>query len=288
MAGNNFSTFVKGWSIDVKRSLGSGTWSKVYFAFRVKEKGSGEAEQAAVKIIDKRRLRPREKHFATREIECLRRVESVGSTIRLLDEYEDATYHYLFLEYCKHGDLFELIEKGGKLSEPHARYVFEQLLVAVKGTHARGIIHRDLKIENILIAEKTAQGPNVVLCDYGLAAIVPNTAAAKLEQWVGSPEYAAPELINKVPYGAEVDVWALGVILYAIAVGQQPFTADTTAQIFHKVCVQPAVLPASMTDNLRDLLSKMLDKSSISRITLDEITNHPFLKSRPNKRVRPT
>lgn len=283
MGSYTFATSVKGWSIDAKRMLGSGAWCKVYVAFRER---NSEVEYAAVKIIDKLFLKPHEKHFPAREIECLRRLEKVNNILRLLDDYEDATHCYLFLQYCRHKDLFDIIEKNGKLPEPQVRYVLEQLVTALKGAHTHGVLHRDLKLENVLITEKTAQGPSVAVCDFGLSVIVPNAQAAKLQQWVGSPEYASPELVNKIPYGAEVDVWALGVILYTIAVGSQPFTHDTVAGIFHRIRVQPASLPATISDNLRDLITKMLDKNATSRIKLDEITNHPFLKSRPNKRMR--
>ena len=273
---------VNGWNINLDKVMGSGAWSTVYPASRTTNKG--DIEKAAVKVIDKTRLKAHEKQFAALEMDCLRRLEKTPGVLRFLDHFEDSIHHYIFMQLCPHGDLFEYLADKGKLAGPTARYIFAQLLTAVQGIHSQGILHRDLKLENILITEITTAGPTVVICDFGLATIVPSWDV-KFEAWVGSPEYASPELINKVPYSAEVDVWALGVILYAMTVGKHPFSDDDVANIYHRIRVQPVYLPAIISDNLGDLITRMLDKNNASRIKLNEITNHPFLKSRPSKRA---
>lgn len=276
---------VNGWIIDTTNCLGSGTWSKVYHARR-----QSDAQEAAVKIVAKARLKPHERDFAKIEIECLTRLRGHRHIIHLYDHVEDETNHYMFLELCKGGDLFSVIENYGKLPENSVRRIFLQLLDAVRAMHTVGIVHRDLKLENILLVEAGPECQRLVVCDFGLSAIISSNPSELLSAWVGSPEYASPELVMKRPYRTEPDVWALGVILYALAIGCHPFTSETIAGTFHRIRNEPARVPEHVSAPLRDLLSKMLIKDGAKRITLDDIYAHPFVQptiaARAAQRVR--
>jgi serine/threonine protein kinase len=233
--------------------------------------------EAAVKIIAKARLKPHERDFATVEVACLQRLNGHRNIIRLYQHVEDETNHYLFLELCRGGDLFGVIERNGKLPEATVRKVFVQLLEAVRAMHAVGVVHRDLKLENILLVEAGADCQRLVICDFGLSAIVRDTTE-QLSAWVGSPEYASPELVLKRPYRTEPDVWALGVILYALAIGCHPFSADTIAATFARIRNEPARVPEHVSPLLRDLLSLMLIKDGSKRITIDGVYSHAFMQ----------
>lgn len=263
---------VSGWIVDTSRCLGSGTWSKVYYSAR-----QADGLEAAVKIICKARLKPHERDFATIEATCLQRLNGHRNIIRLYQHVEDETNHYLFLELCRGGDLFSVIETYGKLPENSVRRIFLQLLDAVRAMHAVGIVHRDLKLENILLAEPGPECQRLVICDFGLSAVL-SSPDELLSAWVGSPEYASPELVTKRPYRYEPDIWALGVILYALAIGCHPFSADTIAGTFQRIRTEPARVPEHVSAPLRDLLSKMLIKDASKRITVEGIYTHPFLQ----------
>lgn len=277
---------ISGWLLDSSRCLGSGTWSKVYYATR-----QSDGVEAAVKVIAKAKLKPHEKDFANIEAACLERLNGHRHVIQMYQHAEDETNHYLFLELCKGGDLFSVIENYGKLPENSVRRIFMQLLEAVRAMHALGIAHRDLKLENILLVEPGPECQRLVICDFGLSAII-TRPDEMLSAWVGSPEYASPELVNKRPYRYEADVWALGVILYALTVGCHPFTAETISGTFQRIRNEPARVPEHVSQPLRDLLSKMLVKDGSKRITLEGIYAHPFLQTssviaRHAQRVRP-
>lgn len=264
---------VSGWLVDTSRCLGSGTWSKVYYATR-----QSDGVESAVKIVAKAKLKPHERDFATTEAACLELLNGHRHIIRLYQHLEDETNHYLFLELCKGGDLFSVIETYGRLPENSVRRIFLQLLEAVRAMHMVGVVHRDLKLENILLVEPGPECQRLVICDFGLSAILTQPDEL-LSAWVGSPEYASPELVNKRPYRYEADIWALGVILYALAVGCHPFSAETIAGTFHRIRNEPARVPEHVSPLLRDLLAKMLNKDGSKRITLEGIYTHPFLQT---------
>jgi len=266
------------WSIDLRRKLGSGTWSEVYYAVQ-----QSTGLEAAAKIVEKARLKPHEKNFVSVEVECLRKLHH-SNILKLYHYYEDQTNHYMFLEYCTGGELFTLLDSHVRLNEAQSRRFFTQLVEAVQTCHNAGVIHRDLKLENLLLTSADLNG-KLKLCDFGLSAIQRNQTDL-LAQWVGSPEYASPELVNKKPYSTEVDVWAMGVILYVLVVGHHPFTAPNVHQTFQRIRYEQVKLPDYVPLPLRDLIQRMLHKDSAKRLTIAEIRRHPwFLNAQPKQQM---
>jgi len=99
-----------------------------------------------------------------------------------------------------------------------------------------------------------------------------------LKTWCGSPLYASPELIGKKPYqGPEVDIWALGVVLFTLVTGSQPFFGETIKDIFEKILTAPVIIPDLVSTHLQDLLSKMLTKDGTKRISIADIRKHPWM-----------
>src|SRR6187402_891099 len=128
-------------------------------------------------------------------------------------------YSYLVLEYVDNGELFEHITAKGRLDEEEAVKYFRQILSAVGYCHSFKICHRDLKPENILLTKNL----DIKIADFGMAALH-QSPDHKLKTSCGSPHYAAPELIKGSTYrGNGVDIWSMGVILYAMLSGELPF-----------------------------------------------------------------
>ena len=123
------------------------------------------------------------------------------------------------MEYAAGGDMYDLIKDGGALSEADARFYFRQLVSALEYCHSHFVVHRDLKLENLLLSESKER---VMLADFGLSnRLVPGRP---LETLCGSSQYAAPEVLCGDSYlGLASDVWSLGVVLYTFLMGALPF-----------------------------------------------------------------
>jgi len=149
-----------------------------------------------------------------------------------LNRYEvisNPTHIIIVLEYVG-GELFDFIVHNGRMPEPQARRLFQQLISGVHYSHGLKIVHRDLKPENVLLDEEL----NVKIADFGLSNIV--TDGEFLQTSCGSPNYAAPEVIGGLRYtGPEIDVWSCGVILYVMLCGRLPFEDNDVNLLFHKI-----------------------------------------------------
>lgn len=160
----------------------------------------------------------------------------------------------------------------GKLKEKLARKFFRQVVAAVEYCHSMRVIHRDIKAENLLLDDQM----RVKLIDFGLS----NQYAPGelLKTFCGSPTYTAPELIKRQEYqGPEVDVWALGVLLYALVCGSLPFDGNSFQELFTKILSAEYFLPNDLTEDCRDLISSMLVVNPHERITLQGVKEHPWV-----------
>jgi 5'-AMP-activated protein kinase, catalytic alpha subunit len=136
----------------------------------------------------------------------------------------------LVMEYASEGEFYSLIERKGKLSEEEAKNYFSQILSAVEYCHLNRVTHRDIKPENLLVDK----GSQLKLCDFGLSNFLRDGEFLKTS--CGSPNYAAPELISGEKYcGPEVDVWSMGIVLYAIVSGSLPFDESNIPNLFSKI-----------------------------------------------------
>ncbi|OCH90676.1 kinase-like protein [Obba rivulosa] len=165
-----------------------------------------------------------------REVEVLRHI-SHPSIVSYLHSFSTASHHCLVLEHVSGGELFDLIdstESHACLDEPLLRRMFGELCKAVGWMHGVGLVHRDIKLENILLTcnplrQPLPHGPLVKLSDFGLSRFI-DPAAPLLTTLCGSESYAAPELVMGRPYdGRETDAWACGVVLFALAARRLPF-----------------------------------------------------------------
>lgn len=187
------------------------------------------------------------------------------------------------MEYIENGELFDYItsSRGGRLHEQEALRCFRQILSAVGYCHSFRICHRDLKPENILLT-KTGQ---IKVADFGMAALH-QSADHKLQTSCGSPHYAAPELLRGVAYkGDMVDVWSMGVILYAALAGRLPFDVEGThdnqadlGRLVGKIKKGQYDLAVGLSTEAKSLISKMLQVNPNHRITVSKMWKHPLLR----------
>ncbi|KAK1333037.1 hypothetical protein QTO34_006570 [Cnephaeus nilssonii] len=188
---------------------------------------------------------------------------------------------YLVMEHVREGDLREHLESHGPLSERQARAAFRQVVSALQYCHRRGIAHRDLKPDNILLDEDGT----VKLADFGFGRRVSDDS--KLSTFCGTFYYMAPEVLRQEPYdGRKADVWSLGVTLYRTVTGTVPFQGQSLAKIKRQVLAGQFEAPPRMSREGKQLLRWLLTVDPSQRPTLDEVMQHPWL-NRGQEELRP-
>ncbi|XP_073679887.1 NUAK family SNF1-like kinase 1 [Garra rufa] len=251
---------------EVLETLGRGTYGKVK---RAVERRCGKT--VAIKSIRKERLRDDlDRAHIQREIEISASLVH-PNIIRLYEVFESRERIVMVMEYASGGELYEYIQDKQRLPEEEARHFFRQITSAVQYCHKNGVVHRDLKLENILLDKDL----NVKLADFGLSNRYMRGQC--LDTFCGSPLYASPEIINGLPYhGPEVDCWSLGVLLYALVYGSMPFDGSSYSilkeQIRHGRYKIPDVLSEA-----RSLIGWMLTVKTEDRATVEDIANHWWL-----------
>ncbi|NXP62674.1 PASK kinase, partial [Chloropsis cyanopogon] len=207
----------------------------------------------------------------TQEIAILQKLQH-PSIIKVLDVFENECFFQLVME--KHGsglDLFTFIDNQPNLDEPLASYIFRQLVSAVGYLHCRNILHRDIKDENIVIAEDFT----IKLVDFGSAAYL--EPGKLFYTFCGTIEYCSPEVLSGKPYhGPELEMWSLGITLYTLVLGENPFCELEEALA--------AVLspPRPVSEGLMDLMAGLLHPVPEQRMTLAMLAEDPWLRQPVN------
>jgi serine/threonine protein kinase len=251
----------------IGRHIGSGSFADVYCATR-----QFSAETVAVKVLPKSNLRSQpDIDRCQREIDAMFFLD-FPHVVRLRDFLEDDAAFYLVMEHCGGRNLLQYLEQRGPLSEPVAALLFKQIAAAVAFCHLRGIAHRDLKLENILITEF----PMVKLTDFGLCGFVER--AAPMRTVCGSMCYCAPETFGDVGYDGKIaDIWSLGVVLYVLVCRRYPWAVANQAQLRDAIVRADVAIPDDVSGSCRDLLRGLLTRDPARRITLPAILRHRWL-----------
>ncbi|CAE8599941.1 unnamed protein product [Polarella glacialis] len=280
--------------------LGEGSFGLVYRCRqrRIEANGKGDSfEERAAKRIAKARLAPRDMRnlFGFRDLEGEIRLHlglNHPNIIRLYEAYDDPVIVSLVLECCSGGDLFDLISGHtdvGGLSEPAACRVLLHVLSALKYLHDQPIIHRDVKCENVLMAEPVGHQPDLAtfkLCDLGFAAR-PRPPCFILRTRMGSPDTVAPEIIRGEVYGTPVDCWAAGVLLFMALSACPPFFATSDAEVMHKVKLCQYSVEGGRWDTIskeaKEMVCKLMTLSTEDRASASEALQLPFFRQSQEK-----
>ncbi len=254
---------------DFEGTIGQGHFAVVKLARHI-----FSGEKVAIKVIDKNKLDEISREHLFQEVRCMKLVQH-PNVVRLYEVIDTSTKLYLILELGDGGDMYDYIMKHSNgLSEQKSKNYFRQIVRAIKYCHDLHVVHRDLKPENVVFFEQTGQ---VKLTDFGFSNIfVPGT---KLFTSCGSLAYSAPEILLGDSYDAPaVDVWSLGVILYMLATGRAPFQEANDSETLTMILDCKYNLPAHVSLECNDLISRMLVRDPEKRIKLDEITSHVWLQ----------
>ncbi|PIA13414.1 Pkinase-domain-containing protein, partial [Coemansia reversa NRRL 1564] len=262
----------------VAEALGKGAFAQVHVAInRV------TGERFAVKMIDRRRMAERQRKLDENfrvETSILARVRH-PAVVQVHGVFRERDFLYLVLDLAADGELFDEIVRREFLSEDHSRRVLLQLLLAIRHLNRMGIVHRDIKLENILLADR--KNLRIKLADFGLAKIVGEQAFMKTV--CGTPMYVAPEVLTVRQVGVYdklVDMWSLGVVLYICLCGFPPFSDELAPppmrdQIIAGMYSFPSPYWDTVSPEAIDLVCQMLQVDPRNRISVDAALAHPWL-----------
>jgi len=236
-------------------------------------------EQIAIKVLDRAHIEadPARREALRREITVTMRLQH-ENIIKLKDVVVDETHIHLILELAQGGEMFQQVQARGALSEEEARIYFSQLISCVDYCHSASVCHRDLKLENVLLA---AQGSQVIkVTDFGFSKDFLNESLPKTKR-VGTLAYMAPEVAldsGDCTYdGKAADIWACGVILYTLVAAQYPFgdeIKEKPATVYQRIVTGTFTLPPGLSESLNDLLRKILVPDPEERATVEMVKSH--------------
>lgn len=180
------------------------------------------------------------------------------------------------MEVCGAGDLLTYVRKRRKLKEDVAKHLFKGIVEGLRYCHARGILHRDIKLDNILL---TSEG-DIKICDFGVSKLV--KAGETLREQCGTPAYIAPEVFEGQGYeGFASDVWSAGVVLYAMLYGTVPFKAGNMTELQRQICRGQTSFKDEISPESISLLQGILEKNPQQRLSIAEILRHPWMQNIP-------
>ena len=237
----------------------------------------------------------RDLELIANEVGLLKALAGSKHVVRLHDVISDLGNIYLVMELCRGGELMSVISQSRRMTERAVASMFRQVASAVADCHQLGIAHRDIKLENVLIAEPVdpaffrASGddvdrlsPQLRLCDFGLA--VRCRADRPMRATVGSAYYIAPEVVARGGYTAAVDVWSLGASLFLLLSGTVPFGegAKNKQDVYKAVQEQPLRLSGlaweRVSASAKELVAGMLERDPQKRYSIEQVLAHPWVQ----------
>ena len=235
------------------------------------------------------------------EINLMKKLNHQNIT-KILETFEDEQFYFIIMEYINGGNLFSYVKKRRKLSEKVAKFLFRQIILGIKHIHSQLIVHRDIKLENILIDMNN----NIKICDFGIGIIL-SSENQMLHSHCGTPMYIAPEIIlstkEKGYKGFPVDIWSAGIALYIMISGKLPFNLDESPEdldaleknkdnkqeknkrLNEEILKKEPKYIENISDELRDLLKGLLHKDPKKRFTCEQILNHPWFEDNHSHKI---
>uniref|UniRef100_A0A8C6QIJ2 Testis-specific serine/threonine-protein kinase 4 n=1 Tax=Nannospalax galili TaxID=1026970 RepID=A0A8C6QIJ2_NANGA len=285
-----YRSVMEEYGYEVGKIIGHGSYGTVYEAYYTKQKVN-----VAVKIISKKKASDDYLNkFLPREIQVMK-VLRHKYLINFYQAIENTSRVYIILELAQGGDVLDWIQRYGACSESLAGKWFSQVALGIAYLHSKGIVHRDLKLENLLLDKKE----NVKISDFGFAKMVPSNQPVRSspsyrqvncpthlsQTYCGSFAYACPEILLGFPYNPFLsDIWSMGVILYTLVVAHLPFD-DTNLKKLLRETQKEITFPTTLTvsQECKNLILQML-RQAPRRATILDILKDPWvLKFQPEQ-----
>ncbi|XP_006162962.1 serine/threonine-protein kinase 33 [Tupaia chinensis] len=273
------------------RILGQGSFGMVIEAtdketetkWAIKKVNKEKAGSSAVKLLE-------------REVNILKSVKH-EHIIHLEQVFETPKKMYLVMELCEDGELKGILDRKGHFSENETRWIIQSLASAIAYLHSNDIVHRDLKLENVMVKSSFIDANNemtlnIKVTDFGLAVKKHGRSEAMLQTTCGTPIYMAPEVINAHEYSQQCDIWSIGVIMYTLLCGEPPFLANSEEKLFELIRKGELHFEDpvwnSISDCAKSVLKQLLKVDPAHRITAKELLDNQWLTGNMLSSVRPT
>ncbi|CAB3397643.1 unnamed protein product [Caenorhabditis bovis] len=272
----------------VLKEIGEGSFSIVYHA---KEKDEKKRDVAIKVCLKKQIIRDKRVKYVHREKEVLAQLsikENLHhSIVTLYATFQDAENLYFALTYAKHGDLLHIMLKQENkcFTVEHSKYYAAVLLDALNHLHTHGVLHRDVKPENILVKENG----KIILSDFGSAAFLneneetscssSSSSTPRRCSFVGTAQYVAPEMLKGEEMTPSSDLWSFGVVLYQFITGDHAFHDESEYLIFKRVTDVLFKFPDDFDVDAKHLISNLLVLDPLARYTYAQIVAHDFFNS---------
>ena len=253
--------------------MGKGAFGKVNLAIhRLSEKF------VALKSINKTFLSEEaSKRKVMQEFNILRRTRH-KNIVRLYESFETSSHIVFVMEVCGAGDLLTYVRRRRKLKEDVAKNMFKQVIEGLRYCHSKNILHRDIKLDNILL---TSEG-DIKICDFGVSKLV--KPGEIMTEQCGTPAYIAPEVFEGRGYeGYASDIWSAGVVLYAMLYGTVPFKASNMTELQKQITKGTVSLKDEISAEAISLVRGILEKDPAKRLSFDGILRHPWMSDIPEK-----
>ncbi|XP_045340364.1 serine/threonine-protein kinase 33 isoform X4 [Leopardus geoffroyi] len=264
------------------RILGQGSFGMVFEAtdketetkWAIKKVNKDKAGSSAVKLLE-------------REVNILKSVKH-EHIIHLEQVFETPKKMYLVMELCEDGELKEILDRKGHFSENETRWIIQSLASAIAYLHNKDIVHRDLKLENIMVKssftdDNNEMNLNIKVTDFGLAVKKQGRSEAMLQTTCGTPIYMAPEVINAHDYSQQCDIWSIGVIMYILLCGEPPFLASSEEKLFELIRKGELHFEDPIWDSISDcaksVLKQLMKVDPAHRITAKELLDNQWITS---------
>ncbi|WAO83397.1 Protein kinase domain-containing protein [Fusarium falciforme] len=267
-----------GVTYQVGKLLGKGGFAICYYGTHAVTR-----QKFALKVVKSTMPPKMEQKFQT-ELQIHSKMKH-KNVVQFLRAFSQENCTYLVLELCPNGSLMDMVKRRKGLTEPEVRFYSVQIAGAIKYMHNKGIIHRDLKMGNIFLDSRM----NAKIGDFGLAALLVtgrDMHTIRRTTLCGTPNYIAPEILEKGKKGHDhmVDIWSLGIIMFAMFTSKPPFQSSTTDEIYRRARERDYEWPAAETSQrfisqeAKDLVATMLQDAD-RRPDPDAIIQHPFFTS---------
>ena len=261
----------------MKKVLGTGQFAEV----RLAESRESPGSVYAIKIIDTKAFEGKEDSLEN-EMFILNRLKH-PNIVELYEVYHEDSKIYLVMECETGGELFDRIEEKGSYTEKDASDLVKQVLSAVSYMHGQGIVHRDLKAENLLF-HNTEENSKIMICDFGLSKM---EVSGIMKTLCGTATYVAPEVLAQKQYGKSVDVWSIGVITYILLCGYPPFYAENDPELFEQILEGKLEFDSPYWDEIsndgKEFICQLMSVDADKRLSCEEALKHPWILSAKNE-----
>ncbi|XP_073126656.1 CBL-interacting serine/threonine-protein kinase 7 [Henckelia pumila] len=259
--------------------LGRGSFAKVYKGRSLED----NTAEVAIKVIDKAAtvtaaMEPRIIH----EVSAMRRLHNHPNILKLHEVLATKSKIYLVMELAPGGELFAKLSRCRRFSESTARRYFQQVVSALRFCHQNGVVHRDIKPQNLLLDHEGV----LKITDFGLSALSEQKRDGLLHTACGTPAYTAPEVVYRQGYdGEKADAWSCGILLYVFIAGSLPFDDSNLPKMYRAMHRREFEFPDWISKSAKSIIYKLMDPNPKTRLSLDELTNLSWFKksfSMPN------